>query len=1166
MTQQNQAVTILHLTDLHFGWEAKHAQTASSALDERTNRLRTLIECLGTLADQQPDWRPQVIAITGDIGWKGIAEDYRQAKDWLDKLLQRLNLNYSQVVVCPGNHDISRDDVEDLEVPDEARRSDELLRVPLRANYVRGFHAFSQFCASAKVRPYDFAGDTSYLVGHTELAGLTFIALNSAWYCRGDGDRGKLWVGRRHLEHLIAKASDAAKPIVALIHHPANWWHDAETNSWEGRPNVLDMLAHHSHLLLTGHTHGEIRKHDRIADAACHLTGGSAYAGSAHPNSVRLIRVHATGFDYRSVQFIPNSPEHSWEARKPSGRIPWHTEEPGPPPPPPPPLPPSLQEYIRRLIEQTRSIELMGMGRSFAVDLPIDDVYVPLRLNRSEDYSSNKRDRFTLPEDADEATDALPALSGDQNTDSLAAVFQACASQNNRGVVVLGEPGAGKTTWARQLSWLLAARKVSPESLGLPPGIQPVLLRLRNLEPGMITKDSEPVEALKAFLRKETSSKGTATGLEDPTNALWDHSGGLLWILDGLDEVVDPGLRAVVSGWIRKTLPQRTHDRFVVTSRFQGYHDDNVKLHSGFVEFHVAGLSDAQVDHFINRWFDAAHQRMLGATDKARQKALADRQSLSAVLKTAPYQAPSMREMVTNPLLLTILCVVYHEEHNLPTARAELYQHCVRVLLGLWRRELFTEAPAGRDFKPFDIEAAQSVLARIAWWLHQQEKRTTATVAELQTEAEAGLQTVAASAGLGSDGRLFLERMRQESGIMALSGDGSGKLGFLHLSFQEFLAADHAVRAEFADVLAPRAANSWWREAALLSLRKSEKFCGRFFREFLAQGLAEHDLDLALRCLNESLYFPPEPFLDVLRAADAPVPRKTAVLKLLRDRAAQVPGLAEICEEWMGRPHTRHPDLHGMALEILTVLGRQPRSITAARSAGDLMVHKDTGMTLVWVPPGTFQMGSEKGGGDERPIHPVELTKGFYLGKYPVTNEQYAKFLATRPEHVEAPKYWDDRKFNQPQQPVVGVSWEDAAAFCHWMGGRLPTEAEWEYACRAGSPYKYCFGDDEKLLGDYAWFEQNSGGQTQPVGGKLPNAWGLHDVHGNVWEWCQDPYENTYYSRSPAQDPPGPDSGSFRVLRGGSWGYEPDFVRCADRSSDTPDYRSGSIGFRLVLE
>jgi formylglycine-generating enzyme required for sulfatase activity len=302
--------------------------------------------------------------------------------------------------------------------------------------------------------------------------------------------------------------------------------------------------------------------------------------------------------------------------------------------------------------------------------------------------------------------------------------------------------------------------------------------------------------------------------------------------------------------------------------------------------------------------------------------------------------------------------------------------------------------------------------------------------------------------------------------------------------------------------------------------------------------------------------------LEVLRAADAPVPRKTAVLKLLRDRAAQVPGLAEICEDWVGLRGAQHLDLHGIALEILTVLGRQPRSVAAVRSAGDLMVHHETGMTLVWVPPGTFQMGNS----NEKPIHPVELTKGFYLGKYPVTNEQYAKFLATRPMGIEAPRYWDDRKFNQPQQPVVGVTWKDATAFCRWIGGRLPTEAEWEYACRAGSLHEYCFGDDEKLLYDYAWFKQNSERQTQPVGGKLPNAWGLHDMHGNVWEWCKDPYERTYYSRSPAQDPPGPYSGSFHVFRGGSWSSVPRRVRCARRSYASPDYRGDDLGFRLVLE
>ena len=1169
MAELNQAVTILHLTDLHFGWEAKDAQGLSSALDERTNRLRTLIDSLAKLAKQEPDWQPQVVAITGDIGWKGAAADYILAKKWLNTLLKQLGLTWSQVVVCAGNHDIDRVAVEPLAVPATAAEADRMLKVDMHQFYLEGFTQFTKFSRSAKIPAYTFGGKKNWLVGHTELAGVTFIALNSAWYCRGDNDRGSLWVGRQHLEHLISKklivkARESQQPIIALVHHPPNWWHDAETTSWNGRPNVMDMLAHHSHLVLTGHTHGEVRRHDQIAGAAYHLTGGSAYAGSSHPNSVRLIRVNATGFEYRSVRFMPDSPEHAWQATPSSGPIPWFTKQ--PPEPPPPPVDPSLRHYTHRLIQQTKSIELLGMGRSFAVDLPIEDVYVPLRLVRSEDFSPNKRDLSRISEDTDDAAVQMPAPGSDQNIDSLAAVFQACAAQDKRGVVVLGEPGAGKTTWAKQLAWRLAAGKTAAESVGLPSGIQPVLLRLRNLEPGMIQRASDPVKALKAFLQTETSSAAAPAGEHDPTDALWNHPAGLLWILDGLDEVVDPKLRSVVSGWIRKTLSNRTNDRFVVTSRFQGYHDPDVKLQIGFVELHVAGLSESQVDHFINRWFDAAHQRVHGITDKARQKALADRKSLTAVLKTAPYQAPSMREMVTNPLLLTILCVVYHEEHNLPTARAELYRHCVKVLLQLWRQELFTEAPAGKQIQPFDTEAAQSVLSRLAWWLHQQEQRTAAPVEELQPIAAAGLQGIAASAGLGTDGRAFLERMRLESGILAYSGDGSGNLGFLHLSFQEFLAADHASTENLAQQLAPRASVSWWRETALLSLRQSRSFCQSFFEHFLLAGLAERDLDLAHRCLNESLYFTPEPFLEVLRTADAPITRKSAILKLLRDRADKVPELAELCETWASDRSPANTELRGIAVEILTKLGRPRIIISATPAVGDLMVHETTGMTLIWIPPGTFQMGSNKGRSHEQPIHTVELTRGFHLGKYPVTNEQYAKFLAARPEGVPTPQYWDNRKFNQPQQPVVGVSWDEALAFCHWMGGRLPTEAEWEYACRAGSQHEYCFGDDEKMLADYAWFSQNSNGQTQPVGGRKPNAWGLHDMHGNVWEWCNDWAEDDYYRRSPAKNPQGPEKGSFRVLRGGSWDNVPYYVRCAYRFGLTPDYRFLNVGFRLVLE
>jgi formylglycine-generating enzyme required for sulfatase activity len=128
----------------------------------------------------------------------------------------------------------------------------------------------------------------------------------------------------------------------------------------------------------------------------------------------------------------------------------------------------------------------------------------------------------------------------------------------------------------------------------------------------------------------------------------------------------------------------------------------------------------------------------------------------------------------------------------------------------------------------------------------------------------------------------------------------------------------------------------------------------------------------------------------------------------------------------------------------------------------------------------------------------------------------------------------------------------------------LPTEAEWEYACRAGTTWEYCFGDDAGLLDQYAWYDKNSGGQTQPVGSKKPNACGLHDMHGNVWEWCADWFSETYYQTSPDVDPTGPDGGSRRVGRGGGWASGAVGCRAACRDWGDPSYRNELLGFRLA--
>ena len=192
------------------------------------------------------------------------------------------------------------------------------------------------------------------------------------------------------------------------------------------------------------------------------------------------------------------------------------------------------------------------------------------------------------------------------------------------------------------------------------------------------------------------------------------------------------------------------------------------------------------------------------------------------------------------------------------------------------------------------------------------------------------------------------------------------------------------------------------------------------------------------------------------------------------------------------------------------------------------------------------------------PVHKVTLTKGFHLGKTEVTQEQWEALMGANPS-----------RFKGAKNPVENVSWNDSQDFLRRLNEklpgqsfRLPAEAEWEYACRAGSTTAYSFGEGEGNFGEYTWCSANSAQATHPVGEKKANAWGLLDMHGNVWEWCADWHGP--YPAADQKDPGGPPNGQSRVLRGGSWNIKPMYCRSADRDNDTPDYRDDGIGFRVA--
>jgi formylglycine-generating enzyme required for sulfatase activity len=278
--------------------------------------------------------------------------------------------------------------------------------------------------------------------------------------------------------------------------------------------------------------------------------------------------------------------------------------------------------------------------------------------------------------------------------------------------------------------------------------------------------------------------------------------------------------------------------------------------------------------------------------------------------------------------------------------------------------------------------------------------------------------------------------------------------------------------------------------------------------------------------------------------------------------AARVMLIAALLASWggCGRSQKTATD----SSEVAATSAEIPKDLTLDLGGG-------VKMETVLIPAGIFTMGSGKGPFEgERPAHKVTISRPFYMGKYPVTQEQWQAITGTDPSRVKGAK-----------RPVDGVSWEDAQEFCRAVSAkagktvRLPTEAEWEFACRAGSMTDYCFGDSEAALAEYAWYEGNSSGVTHAVGEKKPNAWGLYDMHGNVWEWCQDWYDPRYYANSPRVDPQGPARSSLgaHVLRGGAWHVEASYCRSASRGGNFPCGEggpgswndAGHSGFRAVV-
>jgi len=840
---------------------------------------------------------------------------------------------------------------------------------------------------------------------------------------------------------------------------------------------------------------------------------------------------------------------HDWRRQQEGGKTSAADPEPAQ-------LGPELERYLAAVESQHREIPLAGFKTRLRVPIDLEELYVPLQA--LVDQRGTGGSQFIDAADAE----AKLRLHGSPDIPLIDA-FREAQARKRRNLVILGDPGSGKTTHLKRL--VLACLRQGPEGLGLPAGTLPVFLPLRELE--------DLNHGIDAFIEKTLDSPHLAMPTGFGQRLL--ERGRLLLLFDGLDEVSDAKQRAKVARWIEDAVKARPDCAAVVTCRFAGYDEDS-RLDERFLELHLRPLTQEQSEGFIRHWYHAVETGLApGASGQIKARAGAS--ELIERLKAPDYRSARMAEMTRNPLLLANLCLVHRDRGGiLPAGRHELYDECLDVLLERWRqgdKRLAVSIPA---------KTARRVLQPVALWLHSQEGRTRASAEELIPVLEPALK---AAPWRDTEARPFLQTLRDESGL--LTGWSHAHYGFMHLGFQEYLAACELRRLALAEALqggqpaalaelAGHYGESWWQEVILLLLAQGNpSLSAPFMAEALKQpGFAEEGALLNL-ILEEAAEFSPAPFVDLLRQAPgtdtALWANQLTTLRVLQRLAPDEIGpLAARLDKHPLAELRDFAQAYGKTTASAAVEARTEDAVATTFASVDAGTKarrtRNGNVELLLIPGGRFTMGSAQGAGDndEKPAHEVEI-RPFYLGRYPVTNEEYGRFLQANPQEKE-PTFWAERRFNQARQPVVGVDWEEARRFAQWAGGRLPTEAEWEYAARAGSTGEYFWGEVDTEAAEYAWYSGNAQGVTHPVGEKRPNAFGLYDMAGNAWEWVADRWHDSYRGAPLDGSAWEEGGGGRRVVRGGSWSYDMAFLRPAYRFRSDPDGRGYSLGFRLAQD
>lgn len=770
--------------------------------------------------------------------------------------------------------------------------------------------------------------------------------------------------------------------------------------------------------------------------------------------------------------------------------------------------------------------------------------------------------------------------------DRVVSALEAVA--DNRVLVLLGDPGSGKSTFLNRLA-LALVHQDAPE--GWPAaldGLAPLPLVLRDFALWLDDRKGHPEASpnlLWRFVEHDLAARN-APFVADWLLGLLEE-GRVLLLVDGLDEV--PGAQAALVKATLLAFEERyARNRFLVSCRVLAFQQPQWALPKNrFPDFELAPFDDAKIRQFITHWYAEVARRWGIAAAQAER--LADK------LLHHALQRPELAGLAANPLLLTVMAVVHTHRNELPEERAPLYEEAVEVLLHHWER---TKAQRHGGESRLLAQLAEGGVSRndlrdlleeLAWTAHERGGGDEGVTGIPEAELRDGL----ARLHRGHDARLWaaavVETLRLRAGLL-LEREG-GVFTFPHRSFQEYLAGLRLVRrGEFArEARALARQGAFWREVILWAVgalahgqRQPEPAL------LLADGLCPADAadeDAAWR----DAWLAGEVLLEVGRgrvARDYP-----ARLKQVTHR------LVALVEQGRLSPRERAD-----AADVLGQLGDPRLGVTTLEVAGVTLPD----IAWVTIPAGPFVMGSRdddpEANDDEKGNPPALLMPYPYrISRYPVTVAQYAPFVDDngyekprwwawselaegwrRNNRRKAPNGWGQQTVH-PNRPVVDVTWFEANAFAHWLTERLhttgllfdgevvrlPSEAEWECAARGSRARRYPWGgeawDPLRANIDQSELDRPTAVGTFPLGGTPDEEAGaLHDLAGNVWEWCRTRYQPYPYtpSKGGCNNPVGRED---LVLRGGSWIDDEKYVRCSSRIGFQPDVEFIDFGFRMVV-